>query len=162
MSTKIGIIAEGLVDHALLPVLLERIAQDQANYNWPLDPDDVAELFAIRKRGHGSVLETVRKLVSAYQTCRESQLGANHPTEGRRRNTVPSREIQRKRDRPHTDRRDGRCLEDRDLTRTGARSHGCTLIDLGRTLIKLSACVALSARAIRLVARLPWIRDVQC
>ena len=26
MSTKIGIIAEGLIDHTLLPVLLERIA----------------------------------------------------------------------------------------------------------------------------------------
>jgi hypothetical protein len=65
MSTKIGIIAEGLIDHTLLPVLLERIAQDRANYDWPIAPEDVAELFPIRKRGHGGVLETVRNLVSA-------------------------------------------------------------------------------------------------
>jgi hypothetical protein len=68
MSTKIGIIAEGLIDHALLPVLLERIAQDRAGYDWPVAQDDVAELFPIRKRGHGGVLETVRNLVSALST----------------------------------------------------------------------------------------------
>ena len=68
MSTKIGIIAEGLIDHALLPVLLERIAQDRASYDWPVAPDDVAELFQVRKRGHGGVLEVVRNLVSALST----------------------------------------------------------------------------------------------
>ena len=65
MSTKIGIIAEGPIDHALLPALLTRIAEDQAEFTWPVAADDVAELFPIRKRGHGGVLETVRSLVKA-------------------------------------------------------------------------------------------------
>ena len=64
MSTKVGIIAEGPIDHALLPVLLERIVRDRANYDWPVAPDNVAEFFQIRKRGHGGVLEAVRNLVS--------------------------------------------------------------------------------------------------
>ena len=63
MSTRIGIIAEGPIDHALLPVLLERIALERASFGWPVAPDDVAEVFQIRKRGHGGVLETVRRLV---------------------------------------------------------------------------------------------------
>jgi hypothetical protein len=65
MSTPIGIIAEGPIDHVLLPVLLERIACDRADYAWPVDTDDVAKVFQIRKRGHGGVLETVRRLVTA-------------------------------------------------------------------------------------------------
>lgn len=68
MSTKIGIIAEGPIDHALLPPLLERIARDRAGYDWPVAPDDVAEIFNIRKRGHGGVLETVRRLVDALES----------------------------------------------------------------------------------------------
>jgi len=68
MSTKIGIIAEGPIDHALLSPLLERIAKDRASYTWPIVPADVAELFLIRKRGHGGVLEAVRKLVSVLDT----------------------------------------------------------------------------------------------
>jgi hypothetical protein len=65
MSTKIGIVAEGPIDHALLHALLERIASDRAAYGWPVDANDVAEIFQIRKRGHGGVLETVRRLVKA-------------------------------------------------------------------------------------------------
>lgn len=65
MSTKVGIIAEGPIDHVLLPPLLERIARDRAEYDWPIIGEDVAEVFQIRKRGHGGVLETVRKLVTA-------------------------------------------------------------------------------------------------
>lgn len=68
MTTKIGIIAEGPIDHALLPPLLERIAQQRAQFQWPLDPADIAEIFPIRKRGHGGVLETVQKLVRALDT----------------------------------------------------------------------------------------------
>jgi len=68
MSTRIGIIAEGPIDHALLPALLERIARDRADYDWPLAPDDVAQVFQIRKRGHGGVLETVRRLISALSS----------------------------------------------------------------------------------------------
>jgi hypothetical protein len=68
VSTKIGIIAEGPIDRALLPALLERIAGVRANYGWPVTADDVAEVLYIRKRGHGGVLEAVRKLVSVLDT----------------------------------------------------------------------------------------------
>lgn len=63
MSTKIGIISEGPIDQVLLPPLLERIAHDRARYDWPVTADDVAEILQIRKKGHGGVLEIVRKLV---------------------------------------------------------------------------------------------------
>jgi hypothetical protein len=68
VSTKIGIIAEGSIDHALLPALLSRIAEDKALFTWPVTADDIAEVFPIRKRGHGGVLETVRALVKALDT----------------------------------------------------------------------------------------------
>ena len=68
MSTKIGIFCEGAIDYALLPALLERIARDGAGFRWPVDASDVADLFPIRKRGHGGVLETVRALVKALNT----------------------------------------------------------------------------------------------
>jgi hypothetical protein len=68
VSTKIGIIAEGPIDHALLRALLERIARDRADYSWPVRSDDIAAVFQIRKRGHGGVLETVRRLVAAFST----------------------------------------------------------------------------------------------
>jgi len=68
MSTKIGIIAEGPIDHCLLPALLHRIAQDRTDYTWPLNAEDISEVFFIRKRGHGGVLETVRRLVAALET----------------------------------------------------------------------------------------------
>src|ERR1051325_1200404 len=68
MSTKIGIIAEGPIDHALLPALLERIATDRAGFTWPLTSDDLAEVFPIRKRGHGGVLGTVEAMVKALNT----------------------------------------------------------------------------------------------
>jgi hypothetical protein len=68
MSTKIGIIAEGAIDHALLPAILERIAKDRADFTWPVTADDIAESFPIRKRGHGGVLETIRALVKALDT----------------------------------------------------------------------------------------------
>jgi|GEM_PF-2045169 len=69
MSTKIGIIAEGPIDHRLLPPLLERIAKDRADYAWPVVPEDMAEVFFIRKRGFGGVVETVRRLVKALETA---------------------------------------------------------------------------------------------
>ena len=68
MSTRIGIIAEGVIDHALLPALLSRIAHDKASFRWPLDASDLAQTFPIRKRGHGGVLEAVRALVAALDT----------------------------------------------------------------------------------------------
>jgi len=66
MSTKIGIITEGSIDQVLLPPLLSRIATDKAQLKWPLEVGDVAEVIGMRKRGHGGVLETVRKLIKAY------------------------------------------------------------------------------------------------
>lgn len=63
MSTKIGIITEGLVDDLLLPALLERIARDRASFTWPVMPDDLGEIIPLRKRGHGGVVEAVRKVV---------------------------------------------------------------------------------------------------
>lgn len=68
MSTKIGVIAEGPIDHILLRALLGRIAEEKVGFKWPLEPEDVAELFAIRKRGHGGVLETVRHLVKVLDS----------------------------------------------------------------------------------------------
>src|SRR3954452_22563589 len=67
MSTKVGIIAEGPIDNALLPALLSRIAEEQAHFTWPLTADDVGTVFPLRKRGHGGVLDTVRKLVKALE-----------------------------------------------------------------------------------------------
>jgi len=68
MSTKLGVIAEGPIDHALLGPLLERIARDRAAYAWPVQAEDFAEVLQIRKRGHGGVLETVRRLVKVLDT----------------------------------------------------------------------------------------------
>jgi len=68
MSTKVGIIAEGPIDHVLLPALLARIAEERAGFIWPLKAEDVAETFAIRKRGHGGVFKTVQRLVKALDT----------------------------------------------------------------------------------------------
>ena len=64
MSTKVGIIAEGPIDHILLPALLSAIATHKAAYKWPVKAGDVAELLPIRKTGHGGVLEKVRRLVT--------------------------------------------------------------------------------------------------
>lgn len=64
MSAKVGIIAEGAVDYLLLPALVERIARDRATFTWPTSADDLGQIIPLRKRGHGGVLDTVRKLVS--------------------------------------------------------------------------------------------------
>ena len=68
MSIKIGIICEGPIDFALLPALLERISREKAAFTWPLDPDDVAQHFGLRKRGHGGVLKAIRALVKALES----------------------------------------------------------------------------------------------
>jgi hypothetical protein len=63
MSTKIGIITEGAIDDLLLPVLLSRIADDRASYKWPVTSDDLGQILPLRKRGHGGVVESVKRLV---------------------------------------------------------------------------------------------------
>jgi hypothetical protein len=68
MSSKIGLIVEGPIDGALLPALLSCIAANLAGIHWPVQADDVAEMFPVRKRGHGGVLDTVRRLVDALDT----------------------------------------------------------------------------------------------
>jgi hypothetical protein len=68
MSSKIGIIAEGVIDYILLPPLLEQIARKHAFFNWPIIPDDLGDIIPIRKRGHGGVLEAVRRLVKYLKT----------------------------------------------------------------------------------------------
>jgi hypothetical protein len=73
VSTRIGIIAEGPIDHCLLPPLLGRIARERADYGWPVTSDDVAEIFSIRKRGHGGVLETVRRLVKVLDAIHDQR-----------------------------------------------------------------------------------------
>ena len=66
-ATKIGIICEGPIDFLLLNPLLQRIAYDRAQFHWPLQSGDVAEIFPIRKRGHGGVLEAVRRVVKVMK-----------------------------------------------------------------------------------------------
>jgi hypothetical protein len=68
MSTKVGVICEGASDFALLSALLRRIAADKAGIDWRVTPDDVAESFPVRKRGHGGVLEAVKRLISVLHT----------------------------------------------------------------------------------------------
>jgi len=63
VSAKVGIIVEGSIDEILVPPLLERIARDRAGFTWPTIPDDLADIIPIRKRGHGGVLDAVRRLV---------------------------------------------------------------------------------------------------
>jgi len=62
-ATRVGVIAEGPIDEVLISALLQRIAQDRANFTWPAAPDDLADYFPVRKRGHGGVVDTVRRLV---------------------------------------------------------------------------------------------------
>jgi hypothetical protein len=64
VSTKIGIITEGVIDDLLLPALLERIARDRAHFTWPVMPDDLGQIFPIRKRGHGGVVDVLQRLVT--------------------------------------------------------------------------------------------------
>ena len=68
MSTRIGIIAEGPIDHVLLPPLISSVAKEVVGARWPVLPGDVSELFPIRKTGHGGVLEKLRKLVEVLKT----------------------------------------------------------------------------------------------
>jgi hypothetical protein len=68
MSTRIGVISEGAIDHVLLNALLPRIAEERVGFTWPVAAEDVADLFPLRKRGHGGVLDTVRRLVTTLDT----------------------------------------------------------------------------------------------
>jgi len=67
MASKIGVIVEGAIDYALVSALLERIAYDRASYDWPVHPDECADIIQIRKRGQGGVLEKVRALIGVLR-----------------------------------------------------------------------------------------------
>ncbi len=53
MSTRVGIIAEGPIDLALLPPILSRIAEERAGVNWPVQVADAFEWLQMRPRGQG-------------------------------------------------------------------------------------------------------------
>lgn len=67
-ATRVGVIAEGQIDHALLCPLLEKIAEERAHYGWPVLPEDAAEFLQMRKRGFGGVLKCVERLVRLMRT----------------------------------------------------------------------------------------------
>lgn len=62
-AARVGVICEGPIDRALLAALLERIARDRAGFAWPTSTDDIADSFRIRERGHGRVVEAVKRLI---------------------------------------------------------------------------------------------------
>jgi len=63
MSTRVGIIAEGPIDLALLPPILRRIAEERAGVIWPVQVADAFEWLQMRPRGHGGVWMAVRRFV---------------------------------------------------------------------------------------------------
>lgn len=64
MSTRVGIIAEGPIDLALLPPILQRIAEERAGLAWPVQTADAAlEWLQMRPRGHGGVWQAVKRMV---------------------------------------------------------------------------------------------------
>ena len=63
MSTRVGIIAEGPIDLALLPPMLRRIAEERAGVSWPVQVADVFEWLQMRPRGHGGVWMAIRRFV---------------------------------------------------------------------------------------------------
>jgi hypothetical protein len=63
-ATKVGVITEGPVHEVLVAAFLQRIARERAHFEWPLLPDDATEFVPTRKRGHGGVLDAVKRLVS--------------------------------------------------------------------------------------------------
>jgi len=67
MSTRVGIIAEGPIDLALLPPILRRIAEERAGVNWPVQVADAFEWLQMRPRGHGGVLMAIRRIVRVLQ-----------------------------------------------------------------------------------------------
>lgn len=67
MSTRVGIIAEGPIDLALLPPLVRRIAEERAGVTWPVQVTDAFEWLQMRPRGHGGVWVAIRRIVRVLQ-----------------------------------------------------------------------------------------------
>jgi hypothetical protein len=67
MSTRIGVLAEGPIDHALISPIIRQIATKRAQFTWPVDPADAAEWLKLRPRGHGGVWLAVQKAIRVLQ-----------------------------------------------------------------------------------------------
>lgn len=71
MSTRVGIVAEGPIDLALLPSIVRQIAHERAQLKWPVDVTDVFEWLQMRPRGHGGVLQAVRRMIRVLEKTPE-------------------------------------------------------------------------------------------
>jgi hypothetical protein len=67
MSTRVGIVAEGPIDLALLPSILHQIAKERAGVAWPVNIADAFEWLQMRPRGHGGVLMAIRRIVRVLE-----------------------------------------------------------------------------------------------
>jgi hypothetical protein len=63
MSTRVGVLAEGPMDHALIAPLIRQIARKRAQFTWPVDPSDAADWLKLRPRGHGGVWLALQRVV---------------------------------------------------------------------------------------------------
>jgi hypothetical protein len=67
MSTRVGIVAEGPIDLALLPSILHQIAEERAGVTWPVNVADAFEWLQMRPRGHGGVWMAIRRIVRVLE-----------------------------------------------------------------------------------------------
>lgn len=67
MSVRVGIIAEGPIDLALLPPILRRIAEERADVTWPVQVTGAFDWLQMRPRGHGGVWMAIRRIVRVLQ-----------------------------------------------------------------------------------------------
>jgi hypothetical protein len=67
MSTRVGIIAEGPIDLALLPPILRQVARERAGVTWPVQVTDAFEWLQMRPRGQGGVWMAIRRIVRVLQ-----------------------------------------------------------------------------------------------
>ncbi len=67
MSACVAVLSEGPIDQVLLEPLLGAIARKHAGIDWPVLPDDCADVVPIRKRGFGGVVEKLRALIDVLE-----------------------------------------------------------------------------------------------
>ncbi len=67
MSTRIGVIAEGPIDHNIISPLLKKISEERALFTWPVLPDDAAAWLNLRRRGHGGVYLAVKRIIKVLE-----------------------------------------------------------------------------------------------
>jgi hypothetical protein len=63
MSTRVGVLSEGPIDQTIIAPLLRAVARERAHLQWPIRPEDAAEILRMRPRGHGGVWQAVKRLV---------------------------------------------------------------------------------------------------